>query len=228
MTHLGGRVSALVDGRLSVDAAERALVHLASCAACRRDVAAERAVRRMLAATEPAAPDDLTSSLLALGGQHGPLAPRHPVLPSGPGPGTGGPAGAPTGGVPADPARSGGDVPAPWLAVDPPSAVRGGTPRHAVRLPSGRRARVAAGGSAAVLATGVLGVGLLGALPASSATAAPPALGAATSPAADTTAVLVGRTTAAAGAFGATTPERGLWDHVVRGTRVMCVLVTGS
>ena len=43
MTHLGDRMTPLVDGQLPVDATERAHAHLASCDGCREAVETERA-----------------------------------------------------------------------------------------------------------------------------------------------------------------------------------------
>lgn len=68
MSHLGSRISALVDGQLSVTATERALAHVALCPACASELAAARAARRALAAAAddvPPAPD-LTARLLSL------------------------------------------------------------------------------------------------------------------------------------------------------------------
>lgn len=70
MTHLGSRLSALVDGQLSPAATERALAHVAACAECAADLRAARATRQALAAAMdvPVAPD-LEARLLALRGQ---------------------------------------------------------------------------------------------------------------------------------------------------------------
>jgi hypothetical protein len=68
MSHLASRLSALVDGQLSPDEAERALMHVAGCAECAAELAAARSARRALseAIDVPMAPD-LTARLLALG-----------------------------------------------------------------------------------------------------------------------------------------------------------------
>ncbi|MCB7136506.1 zf-HC2 domain-containing protein [Cellulosimicrobium marinum] len=75
MSHLGSRLSALVDGRLSPAETERALEHVAGCAACAHELAEARAARRALldaAHVEPA--PDLTARLLALSTQIPPAA----------------------------------------------------------------------------------------------------------------------------------------------------------
>lgn len=70
MMHLGSRISALVDGQLDPAATERALAHVASCAACARELASARAARRALAAADDVAPtEDLTARLLSLSSQ---------------------------------------------------------------------------------------------------------------------------------------------------------------
>lgn len=67
MTHLGSRLSALLDGQLPPAAAERALGHVAACAECAEELAAARATRRALAAAMdvPVAPG-LEARLLSL------------------------------------------------------------------------------------------------------------------------------------------------------------------
>jgi anti-sigma factor RsiW len=70
VTHLGSRLSALVDGQLSPAEGERALEHVAGCRECAEELAAARAARRALSAAahvEPA--PDLTARLLALSAQ---------------------------------------------------------------------------------------------------------------------------------------------------------------
>lgn len=70
MTHLGSRLSALVDGQLSPAEGERVLEHVAGCRECAEELAAARAARRALSAAahvEPA--PDLTARLLALSAQ---------------------------------------------------------------------------------------------------------------------------------------------------------------
>ena len=87
MSHLGPRITALVDGELPADVAERAYAHAALCDPCRAAVEAERASRLLLRATaEPAMSVDLLASLLAMGGPAGPLPPRPGHLPGTPRP----------------------------------------------------------------------------------------------------------------------------------------------
>lgn len=68
MSHLGTQVSALVDGQLPPQAAERALAHVAGCAECAAALAAARQARAALAGAGdvPCSPD-LARRLLALG-----------------------------------------------------------------------------------------------------------------------------------------------------------------
>jgi hypothetical protein len=85
--HLGAAVSALVDGQLDEESAERAWVHVAGCASCRRLVEREGWVKRRLAEMAGAAPgtpqppSDLLGSLYDLepvdadhAGRHHPAA----------------------------------------------------------------------------------------------------------------------------------------------------------
>jgi hypothetical protein len=71
--HLGSSVSALVDGQLDAESAERAWAHVATCLPCRRLVEHEGWVKRQLAqiaggsgATVQEPPDQLVGSLLHL------------------------------------------------------------------------------------------------------------------------------------------------------------------
>lgn len=70
--HLGAAVSALVDGQLDEESAERAWAHVAGCASCRRLVEREGWVKRRLAEMAGAAPgtpqppSDLLGSLYGL------------------------------------------------------------------------------------------------------------------------------------------------------------------
>ena len=56
MSHLGARLSALVDGALDPAQRDRALAHVAGCAACRRDLDAERFVKAAMAASSAPGP----------------------------------------------------------------------------------------------------------------------------------------------------------------------------
>jgi len=70
VTHLGSRLSALVDGQLSPAEAERALEHVAACARCAAELSAARAARRALSSAGPVEPaPDLAARLLALSAQ---------------------------------------------------------------------------------------------------------------------------------------------------------------
>ncbi len=76
MSHLGRRLTALVDGELSPADRDRAHAHLARCAACRAEANELRELkRRMRGLADLAAADELTQRLIAI--------PR----PGGPGPG---------------------------------------------------------------------------------------------------------------------------------------------
>lgn len=69
MTHLGDRVTDLVDGQLSPEATETAHAHLAGCLSCREAVEAERLMKSRLASLAgPGPSSDLVGRLLAIGG----------------------------------------------------------------------------------------------------------------------------------------------------------------
>lgn len=87
MTHLGEKVSALVDGQLSLEATERAHAHLACCRPCRDLVEGERQMKaRLSCLPAPELGADLVGRLLALGGPSGPLPPRPGHVPGSPRP----------------------------------------------------------------------------------------------------------------------------------------------
>lgn len=67
MSHLGPRVTALVDGQLRAGEAERALAHAVGCPRCARDLAEAREARRALSNIAEVVPDpSLTARLLAM------------------------------------------------------------------------------------------------------------------------------------------------------------------
>jgi len=71
VSHLGHRLSALIDGELSHAQRERVLGHLARCESCRREAAALRALKqRMHALGEATAGTALTDRLVALGARY--------------------------------------------------------------------------------------------------------------------------------------------------------------
>lgn len=66
MTHLGQRLSALIDGELESSERERVLIHMTRCGSCRDEVAALRTLkRRMNALGEAAAGAGLTGRLMS-------------------------------------------------------------------------------------------------------------------------------------------------------------------
>jgi anti-sigma factor RsiW len=76
MSHLGHRLSALIDGELDGAERDRVLVHLAGCEPCRGEAAALRTLkRRMSALGEAAADAGLTRRLMGLGQPGNPFAP---------------------------------------------------------------------------------------------------------------------------------------------------------
>jgi len=111
VTHLGKRISALVDGQLGHDARDRALAHIAHCAACRAGLDEERAIKERLAAAGPAPSPELLAGLLALAERGEPLPPRErpmplaPIVPTLPPPGRRRRSGAPR--TRSDPSRPG-------------------------------------------------------------------------------------------------------------------------
>ena len=73
MSHLGRRLTALVDGELSPADRDRAHAHLARCAACRAEANELRELkRRMRGLADLAAGDELTQRLIAIPGPGGP------------------------------------------------------------------------------------------------------------------------------------------------------------
>jgi anti-sigma factor RsiW len=71
VSHLGHRLSALIDGELSHTQRERVLAHLTRCEPCRREAAALRALKqRMHALGEATAGTALTDRLVALGARY--------------------------------------------------------------------------------------------------------------------------------------------------------------
>jgi anti-sigma factor RsiW len=81
MSHLGHRLSALVDGELGDAERDRALAHLAGCAACRAEAAALRELKVQLRGLmETAADAALTNRLIDLAAPGGPVPPRPRLL----------------------------------------------------------------------------------------------------------------------------------------------------
>ncbi|GGN35846.1 zf-HC2 domain-containing protein [Streptomyces fuscichromogenes] len=56
--HLGDRLSALVDGELGHETRERVLAHLATCARCKAEAEAQRALKSVFAAAAPPPPSE--------------------------------------------------------------------------------------------------------------------------------------------------------------------------
>lgn len=84
MSHLGRRLTALIDGELSAAERDRAHAHLARCTACRAEANELRALKKRMRGLQDLAADaDLTQRLIAIprpGGSPAPLrdrAPRH-------------------------------------------------------------------------------------------------------------------------------------------------------
>ena len=82
MSHLGDRLSALVDGELGGAERDRAYAHLAGCEQCRVEAAELRALKRKLSTLLPRAPAEaaMTRRLIAMTGPGGPLPPRRRLL----------------------------------------------------------------------------------------------------------------------------------------------------
>jgi anti-sigma factor RsiW len=88
MSHLGDRLSALIDGELDGAERDRASAHLASCEQCRTEAAELRALKQKLSTLLSRAPAEaaMTRRLIAMTGPGGPLPPRRRLLRLAPGP----------------------------------------------------------------------------------------------------------------------------------------------
>ncbi len=82
MSHLGDRLSALVDGELDGAELDRAHSHLAGCEQCRTEAAELRALKQKLRALMTGVPAEaaMTKRLVALTGPGGPMPPRRRLL----------------------------------------------------------------------------------------------------------------------------------------------------
>ncbi len=82
MSHLGDRLSALVDGELDGAERDRAHAHLAGCEQCRAEAAELRVLKQKLRELMTRAPAEaaMTSRLIAMTGPGGPLPPRRRLL----------------------------------------------------------------------------------------------------------------------------------------------------
>jgi anti-sigma factor RsiW len=78
MSHLGDRLSALVDGELDGAELDRAHAHLASCEQCRAEAADLRTLKAQLRGLTDGAPSEaaMTMRLIAMTGPGGPLPSR--------------------------------------------------------------------------------------------------------------------------------------------------------
>jgi anti-sigma factor RsiW len=82
MSHLGDRLSALVDGELGGAELDRAHAHLAGCERCRTEAAELRALKQKLRGLTDGAPAEaaMTRRLIAMTGPGGPMPPRRRLL----------------------------------------------------------------------------------------------------------------------------------------------------
>ena len=87
MSHLGDRLSALVDGELDGAERDRVHAHLASCEQCRTEAAELRALKQRLSTLMTGAPAEaaMISRLIAMTGPGGPMPPRRGLLRVAPG-----------------------------------------------------------------------------------------------------------------------------------------------
>jgi hypothetical protein len=168
VSHLGPLVSALADGELAPDAAERALAHAAGCDRCAAAVEAERSTKALLSgAGAPPPSPDLLARLGRIGGPEGPLPARTPPMP--------GESAAGVEVVPWAPAAGSRSAAAPGhrrrarrrAAAHPTHGRPAGRGRRGAAA-RGRRSRVAAavGGTLLMLSGGLAGAFALGAAPA--------------------------------------------------------------
>jgi anti-sigma factor RsiW len=82
VSHLGDRITALVDGELGHDERDRVLAHLAACAPCRAEAEAQRRLKQRLRSLGDASPtSDLLTRLYAMGEPGGPIPPRTRPMP---------------------------------------------------------------------------------------------------------------------------------------------------
>ena len=149
MSHLGDRLSALVDGELDGAELDRAHAHLAGCERCRAEAAELRALKQKLRELMTGAPAEaaMTRRLIAMTGPGGPLPPQRRLLRVVPGRQSG------VGPAPSGPALSG---PAPSGPAPSRSAPSGPAPSAR----AGRRSRPARRRRYLVLGTVSLVVGL--------------------------------------------------------------------
>ena len=77
MSHLGYRLSALVDGELSAEESDRVHAHLARCAACRAEARELRVLKQRMRGLGEGTPDDaLTARLIRIAEPGAPVPPR--------------------------------------------------------------------------------------------------------------------------------------------------------
>ena len=147
MSHLGDRLSALVDGELDGAELDRAHAHLAGCERCRAEAAELRALKQKLRELMTGAPAEaaMTRRLIAMTGPGGPLPPQRRLLRVVPG------RRSAVGLVPSAPSGPAPSGPAPFR-----SAPSGPAPS----APAGRRSRPARRRRYLVLGTVSLVVGL--------------------------------------------------------------------
>jgi anti-sigma factor RsiW len=147
MSHLGDRLSALVDGELDGAELDRAHAHLAGCEQCRAEAAELRALKQKLRELTTGAPAEaaMTRRLIAMTGPGGPLPPQRRLLRVVPG------RRSAVGLVPSAPSGPAPSGPAPFR-----SAPSGPAPS----APAGRRSRPARRRRYLVLGTVSLVVGL--------------------------------------------------------------------
>jgi anti-sigma factor RsiW len=82
VSHLGERLTALVDGELGHDERDRVLAHLAACDECRAEAEAQRRLKQRLRSLGDAAPSpDLLTRLYSMGEPGGPIPPRARPMP---------------------------------------------------------------------------------------------------------------------------------------------------
>jgi anti-sigma factor RsiW len=82
VSHLGDRLTALVDGELGHDERDRVLAHLAGCDQCRAEADAQRRLKQRLRSLGDAAPaPELLTRLYAMGEPGGPIPPRARPMP---------------------------------------------------------------------------------------------------------------------------------------------------